>query len=472
LNALATALPIEEIIHEEIRESSRDRRARLELERYNLIFRAKAEAGRQALDKALRTAYPDRIPPIPDTLKGQRLSPLATRLERTSPLTRFEHLSPVFDGLPWLVDDVTAFPYPRGTRERIPWDLRRWVNNQTHNSTDQNLFNDARYARDKMQIAYANNSAGAPDWDLQVLATAACYRLLERKDLDNLVKKSDECRLSAEDYHASLDFEMRSVSDRIRSWQRQRDSAGYPLYFPFSTNNEYDWRYAQPYFKYPSITQSADRLRLVDAADVDNLSADELQELREIWENKLKDLGLEPCAASEPPIRLLRETTQYTPTPEEDVEKITDGIRLASSLGTLTQEQRQYANDIMDKIQIGDPLSAVERKRKERMLKKMTIDEAWYRAELKLRQDQRVNGLFALVSLPSQAPRAYFLMGEASALPIIKQCVAANGNLSKSPYSLIRVAQAKINAAKQAKGKDRKAVERAFLTAPIRLIAF
>jgi hypothetical protein len=472
LNALATAIPIEEIIHEEIRESLSDRRARLELERYNLIFRVKAEAGKQALDKALRTAYPDRIPLIPDTLKGQRVSPLVTRPERTGPLTRFEHLNSIFDGLPWLIDDATVFPFPRGTRDRIPWDLRSWVNNQKHNSTDQNLFNDARYARDKMQIAYASDSAGACDWDLQILATAAYHKVLEREDLDRLVQKSDEYRLSVEDYHASLDVEIRSVVDRIRSLRGQRDSAGYPLYFPFSTSNEYDWHYAQSYFNNPSIAEPAGRLRLVDAADVDNLSVDELRELQEVWESKLKDLALEPCAVSEFPIRMLKETTQYTPTPEEDVEKITDGIRLASSLGTLTQEQRQYANDIMDKIQIGDPLSAVERKRKERMLKKMTIDEAWYRAELKLHEDQRVNGLFALVSLPSQAPRAYFLMGEASALPIIKQCVAANGNLSKTPYSLIRVAQAKIDAAKHAKGKDRKAVERAFLNAPIRLIVF
>jgi hypothetical protein len=528
LNALATALPIEEIIREEIRESPPDRRARLELERYNLIFRAKAEAGRQALDKALHTAYPDRIPSIPNSLKGQRLSPLVTRPERTGPLTRFEHLNPVFDGTPWLVDDVTAAPFPRGTSENVPWDLRSWVNDQTHHTTDQNLFCAARYARDKMRyvprragqkfknlsesvygdatvysgsdgadhkdgntaapagvhrenrgygaqvlwacvdeqsllnfpglqvgdpipiIAHASNSANARDWDLRMLATAAYHKLLEREDLDYLVSVSDICRMSSEDYAAKLSAAIHQTIVEITVKQLYRDPAGRYPYLSLPTNQEY-------------------------APELPEITPQHLEELKLIWNDRLKQCapGLEH---EEPerqfPIRLLKETTQYTPTPDEDVEKITDGIRLADSLGTLTPDQRQYANDIMEKIQTGDPLSDAERKRKERMLKKMTIDEAWYRAELKLREDQRVNGLYALVSLPSQAPRAYFLMGEASALPIVKQCVAANGNLSKTPYVLVRVFQAKIDAAKRAKGKDRKAVERAFLTAPIRIMAF
>jgi hypothetical protein len=323
-------------------------------------------------------------------------------------------------------------------------------------------------------IAYASNSANARDWDLRVLATAAYYKLLERRDLDSLVKHSDEYRMLVYDYNADLDFEIRSISDRNRSLQRQRDSAGYPLYFPFSTDNEYDRRRAKPYFQNPAITLLENRLWVVDAAEVDNLAAVELQELREIWEVKLKDAGIQPFAVSEFPVRLLKETTQAPQDLLAEATIITDGVRLKEEWGMITPEQKTRDLGIRDKLINGDPLTESERQRKHEMLtEQIEQNELWHQAELRLRQaGKATSGLYALVKLSRKAPKAYFLMGEPQASAARARILAAQGDYRRAPYALVTIEQARRAAAARVKGKDGKAVLEAFDKAPLRILSF
>ena len=103
----------------------------------------------------------------------------------------------------------------------------------------------------------------------------------------------------------------------------------------------------------------------------------------------------------------------------------------------------------------------------------MELNEAWYKAEQHLREENNTtSGLYALVKLPRKAPRAYFLMEEAPALRIKKQILDAAGDLSRTPYSLVKLEQARMGVAARVKGKNKKSILQAFQIAPLRIISF
>ena len=376
-------------------------------------------------------------------------------------------------------------------------------------------------------ISYRTSSAHAQAWrqylSLEVGTWAQQVHALVKilfpeARLERLSKGDEEKFFTQEQERVSKDMsEFEAEARKCFEQQRQFDSLGAPLYFPQFIDGDAEWFRAQHHpdiaiprgyvwegkwanvrsVMKPSVFRMVKKRValpplpcagrwLIHASCVDDISAVDLAELKEIWAEVLKDKGLAPCPLRQFPIHTLLKGTQSEEDPTAIADRVREyaspeeanevtGFRAAKKIEMLMEAimGRMTSKEAAEKF---DTTPEAFRQAKSRALKRpiLGIDERWYQASKNIKN--KTNGLYALVKLPHQRPTMYFIMPATSAEKIRKEVLAANGDLSKAPYSLVRLEQARQDAAAQVRGgkrgRSRQAIFDAFQNAPFKIWYF
>lgn len=219
---------------------------------------------------------------------------------------------------------------------------------------------------------------------------------------------------------------------------------------------------------------SRERYQLLDAPRIDALLWDELME---VWEERLKKAGLESPYAPARQFETLKQTTESKLEARKLIQMIE--VRETGIVDTNNQHVKEMIIRNMTSKEAAGAFGGTPakwRQRKGRALKvtPLTEDQIWTKAieSTFLKPDwvttkkKLVNGLYALVKLPRQTPRVYFLLDE-----VVARNIEARQKASSSPsYALVRIFQAKTNVAQRVKKDAATAI--AFGKADVRILTF